>query len=183
MTQIRRPDGHVYEVPEVVGGSLILEARPCDAPEAWAPAVRDLGTVFRKEGYGRVKEPLVVGEVDAEGWRGLRATYTRVLDMPIRFPGTEYRLPTALAGLVPVLQRMIDAEHAVNRDVDAYHAYLTVDSGVVAAGTTQRAAGLHADGFQGPRIQPKRAIDHNYLAYSAAPTAFYPGPFDVADLD
>lgn len=107
----------------------------------------------------------------------------RVLDLPIKFPGSDYRLPVELGAYARAVQAALDVEHAVNPDADAYHAYLTLDNARVPRAVTQRVPGLHVDGFQGARIETPLPVDHSYIAHSTLPTAFYPGPFDVAGLD
>jgi len=80
----------------------------------------------------------------------------RVLDMPIKFPGSpEYRLPAELEALVPLVRKVVDFEHSVNDTVLDSYCYLTLEQGIVRAGTMQRNEGCHTDGFQGSRIQPK----------------------------
>ena len=66
--------------------------------------------------------------------------------------------------------------------VEDYYTYLTVDCGPVRLEEQQRNGGLHVDGFQGARIQPKTKITRNYVATSNGGTRFYPQLFD-ASLD
>jgi hypothetical protein len=41
---------------------------------------------------------------------------------------------------------------------------------------------VHLDGLQGPRVQPKQLIDHDFLAVSTDPPFFFPEPIDLGDI-
>lgn len=109
--------------------------------------------------------------------------FPRCLDMPIRLAGdTTYRLPNEWVPLVPVLGHILAIEHANNPHWADYHTYITVDCSTVEADGQQRNGGLHVDGFQGARIDPKTKVTRNYVATSNGGTRFYPQRFN-ADLD
>lgn len=107
----------------------------------------------------------------------------RCLDMPIKMPGSEYRLPAELKSWAPEVAMAAGYEHSHNRSVDDFYAYLTIDQKPVEAGSTQRKAGLHVDGYQGARISPKVACDRSYIVTSNTPPALYNQPFKVEDID
>jgi hypothetical protein len=51
----------------------------------------------------------------------------RVLDMPIKFPGSNVRLPVELKQFQGVIQQMIDFEMKINSDCyDEYYAYTII---------------------------------------------------------
>lgn len=123
------------------------------------------------------KEPLPLNQSDV--------VLPSVVDLPIKMPGSgEYRLPREFACLEKLLRYLSSIEHQINPRVNQdYHAYLTVDTREVKAGTTQRSPGAHVDGFQGDRIQPKVPVDHSFLLSTGLPTLFHQQPFEVSSLD
>lgn len=107
-----------------------------------------------------------------------------VTDLPIKFPGTDYRLPVELAQFSDVIQQCIDYEHAINPHIDDYYVYITVDQKKLDPGQGHRGRGPHSDGIQGRRIQPKEPSERTYIMSSTpapATTKFYVQPFDVGD--
>ena len=108
----------------------------------------------------------------------------RTLDLPIKFPGSAFRLPAEFAQLAPVVQWVADWEARINPACyDEYYCYLTVDQGRVRPGMLQREAPCHVDGFQGARWQPKVRANHTYTLTDKLPTVYYPQPFDFSALD
>lgn len=101
--------------------------------------------------------PLPLPQIDL---KPLREEYHRCLDMPIRLAGeTEYFLPNEWVGLQPLIENIIAQEHATNPNWVDYNTYITVDCKHVEADEQQRHGGLHVDGFQGERINPKTKIN------------------------
>lgn len=139
-------------------------------------------TVFDKAAFQHPHTPFVVDELLNEG-KFSRRNDIRILDCPIKFPGSDYKLPKEAAQFDEVLSKMLSFEHRINRNVQAYYAYLTIDQGWVKKGELQRRGGCHVDGFQGARIYPKRAINRSYIAYDCVSPIFYCQPFYVAHLD
>ena len=108
----------------------------------------------------------------------------RCLDMPLRLAGSEdYFLPKEWLSLETAVRQVVNFEHAHNPSWRDYYCYLTVDCGVVQEGEQQRHGGLHVDGFQGARIQPKTLINRSYVATTNGGTRFYKQPFVVVDPD
>lgn len=104
------------------------------------------------------------------------------LDMPIRLAGeTDYRLPTNWVKLKETLEQLIAIEHRHNSNWKDYHTYITVDNRPVKVGEQQRHGGLHVDGFQGERINPKTKTTRNYVATTNGGTQFWTQRFIVAD--
>lgn len=107
----------------------------------------------------------------------------RVLDIPVKFPNTEYKIPSYLNQFLPVIDVIKSHSHSINSNIDAYFCYITVDQGIVEKGKSQRVKGCHVDGFQGIRVNPKVEIDYGYVVSDALPTKFYLQPFPVKNLD
>jgi len=109
----------------------------------------------------------------------------RVLDMPIKFPGSnEYRIPRELHQLDEIIAKCVSFEHHINPHVgDQYYAYLTIDQGEVPAKTYQRKPGCHVDGFQGARVKNKRPVNRSYIVYDCIPPVFYAQKFRTDHLN
>jgi hypothetical protein len=154
-----------------------------DEPDS--PILRCLNTRFDLAEFRVPRRPLSLGILpEAERAAFSRPGLPRTLDLPIKFPGSAFRVPREFAQLQPLLQRVADAEMALNRACyDEYYAYLTVDQGRVPPGALQREAPCHVDGFQGARWQPKVKINHSYVISDVLPTVYYPQPFEVEHLD
>lgn len=163
------PNG-TSELPEIPRHSALIE---------------DLNSIWDLERFKIPRTPVLAGTLSSEELESFRAPgVPRVLDMPIKMPGSDFRLPAELAQFAPAIQKIIDYEWTVNRQCfDEYYCYLTVDQGRVTSGTLQREAPCHVDGFQGARWNPKVRINHTYTVSDALPTVFYPQPFDFSLLD
>lgn len=103
----------------------------------------------------------------------------RVLDLPIKFPGTGYRVPIEMIDFLMLIKKVAFNEKRVNEKLDDYYCYLTVDRRLVKKGNNTRKGGIHVDGFQGARLKELLPIDHSYIAYSSEPTIFYNQKFKV----
>jgi hypothetical protein len=170
-------------------GAIVLHAHPDRAREPASPDGRVVagihGTFDIRELRDRPRRPASLGVLDAaELAEFARPGAPRVLDMPIKLPdNAEYRLPRALAQFAPTVQRIIDVEHLINPNHADYHAYLTIDQGVVEPGTLHREAPCHVDGFQGQRWHPRCRTNHSYTVSDVLPTAYYVQPFELTALD
>lgn len=133
--------------------------------------------------YQKYKENSgVLKRVPTQNSALLTGEATRCLDMPIRLAGgTSYALPQEWSHLQPLLEDIITVEHHHNPNWIDYHAYLTVDSGEVTARQQQRHGGLHVDGFQGERINPKTKINRSYVITTNGGTKFHGRAFQVLD--
>ena len=179
--------GKHFTVPALAAEGFTLEPRP-DAPApvlSPSPILDVLNQPFDVKNFLTARRPLHVGHLDAaERTAFSRRGMPRTLDMPIKFPGSAFRVPAAFEQLRPVLQRVADFERAVNPGCyDEYYCYLTVDQGTVRRGVLQREAPCHVDGFQGARWRPKVRGNHTYVISDAIPTAYYQQPFDLGQLD
>ena len=68
---------------------------------------------------------------------------------------------------------------AGNKLFDDYWMYLTIDSGEIEPGKTQRNSGVHIDGIQGSRYKKKFLNDHCFIIADSIPTKFFNFKFDV----
>jgi hypothetical protein len=129
--------------------------------------------------------PVDLGTLDQEERLAFsRPGAPRTLDMPIKFPGSYFRIPETLRQFQGLIERVAHFEAAVNPDCfDEYYCYMTIDQGVVRPDTLQREAPCHVDGFQGARWNPKTRINHTYVVSDALPTTYYLQPFDFSQLD
>jgi hypothetical protein len=157
-------------------GTIILPDRPTE----FHPALKEKQNVFSFEAYQDPHElPHPLPEINTGALNGY---HQRCLDMPIRLSGQkEYRVPEEWSALLPMLRDVISTEHVHNPNVPDYHTYITVDSKMVEPDEQQRNGGLHVDGFQGARIDPKTKITRNYVVTTNGGTRFYSQPFIVVD--
>lgn len=102
--------------------------------------------------------------------------------MPIKFPGNkEYRIPGVLKEYQTIIEKIANVEQKNNPIIEQCYAYLTIDKKILTPGITTRKGGIHVDGFQGDRINPKLPADHSYIIYDNHPTIFYNQPFYVGE--
>jgi hypothetical protein len=149
-----------------------------------SPVIQDLNTVWDTKKFLTPRAPVSLGVLTPEELQEFgKWGAPRVLDMPIKFPGSDFRLPKELAQFAEVVQKVANYEKAVNPCYDEYYCYLTVDQGTVAPGRLQREAPCHVDGFQGARWNPKVKINHSYTVGDGLPTKYYVQPFDFSALD
>lgn len=168
------------------GQTLSGEASRCNteiSPDA--PIVQDFNSIWNEERFLIARIPISVGKLTPEELKEFeKPNAPCVLDLPIKFPGTQYRLPKELKQFEAVIQKIIDFEAKINPDfLDEYYCYLSTDQGLVPAGTLQRPSPCHVDGFQGARWEPKLRINHSYLVSNSLPTVFFPQSFDFSELD
>ena len=106
----------------------------------------------------------------------------RCLDMPIKMAGSkEYRLPNEFENFLEPISKMISWEHAHNSKVNDFYAYLTVDQSEANVGEFHREQGLHVDGFQGARINPKVWCDRSYIALDCNMPSIYNQSFETVE--
>lgn len=179
--------GKHFTLPEFSSEGFTIAPRSADWAQidAGSPILEDLGSIWDVSRFQVAREPMVLGALEDEE----RAMFSkpglpRVLDMPIKFPGSQFRVPGGLEQLGPVIQRVADVEAHVNQACyDEFYCYLTIDQGPVRKGRLQREAPCHVDGFQGARWRPKVRINHSYVLGDSVPTTYYPMPFDFSGLD
>lgn len=183
--------GKHYTIPVLSSEGTLLQHQPNptlrnDEPERDSPILQKLNTVWDLGNFRTPRKPTRVAML-TESERAAfsqRGRAPRTLDLPIKFPGSEFRVPAQFAQFVPVIQRVANFEWLVNhRCFDEYYCYLTVDQGEVKPGRLQREAPCHVDGFQGARWNPKVRINHTYVISDLVPTVYYVQPFDFSQLD
>jgi hypothetical protein len=148
--------------------------------------VRDLNIPFSIERFLTPRRPLNCGVLDPSERDAFTAASDArdVLDLPIKFPGSDFRLPREYAQWASVVQRVADAERALNaRCYDEYYCYLTLRRERVPRGGQGHYAPCHVDGFQGARWSPKVRTNHTYTITNALPTVYFLQPFDLRPLD
>ncbi|MDF1797198.1 MAG: hypothetical protein P1U63_11750 [Coxiellaceae bacterium] len=139
----------------------------------------------------QVNLPMLIGPppVEFSGLDFSCPAITQVFDMPFYLPGQGFKLPRELYPVMPILMQCVAAEREANPEIADYHAYVTVDCGVVAPQGFARRDGLHVDGFlASSNIDNNQGIlwgDHTYVFSNQQPlqTELYPGPFDLSDTD
>lgn len=141
--------------------------------------VVEIQDVFNLSGFERPRTPLVVGQ----GSLADVPEPTDIHNVPLKFPGTEYRIPQELAYLEDMLTTCASVEQAINPNHDDYYAYLTLERTWVEKGLTQRTPKIHSDGLQGARVQPKVRTEHGYLLADDYPPEFFAHPFDMTGID
>jgi hypothetical protein len=181
--------GKHYTVPVFSAhGGVEFEPQPKlnTAPIAHdSPIMQTLNTPFRLSNFKVPRKPISLGVLPPAEMAILSTPSgaPRTLDLPIKFPGTGYRLPKELAVFEPIIRRAANFQAACNPRWREYFCYLTVDMGVVKPGQLQREAPCHVDGFQGARWRPRRLGNHTVTVSNAVPTAYYVQPFDFRKLN
>ena len=174
---------HSKEGVEIIADAS-KNAAPIPSPQESA-IIADLNTIWDLKKFLTPRMPVSLGLLSAQE-RELfsRPGAARTLDMPIKFPGSNFRVPKSLEQFLPVIERVAHFEKAANPDCfDEYYCYLTVDQGWVKPDTLQREAPCHVDGFQGARWSPKVRLNHTYVVGDSIPTTYYPQAFDFSQLD
>jgi hypothetical protein len=175
----KKPHDPTFVIDEVVSSSNGVQLNPQKYSGEVEDRVLEDDEVFTFQGYREGRAPHPIPSVST---KPLEAKYPRCLDMPIRLAGeTEYFLPEEWAGLQPLIESIIGVEHVHNANWSDYYTYITIDCKEIELGEQQRHGGLHVDGFQGIRIDPKTKITRNYVMTTNGGTRFYPQPFIVVD--
>ena len=150
-----------------------------------SPIIADLNSIWDINKFLNPRKPVSLGKL-SERELAVFATpgVARTLDMPIKFPGSNFRIPKSLAQFSALIEKVAHYEASINEQCfDEYYCYMTVDQGLVRPNTLQREAPCHVDGFQGARWNPKTRINHTYVVGDEIPTSYYIQPFDLRELD
>lgn len=168
---------------EIIGNALENSVKIPTKEES--PIIHDLNTIWDRNRFLVPRTPVSLGYLTPEEMKIFSSPNAiRTLDMPIKFPGSNFRVPDSLAQFKDIIQKVANYEAQVNKDCyDEYYCYLTVDQSMVRPTTLQREAPCHVDGFQGARWKPKTKINHTYVMSDHIPTAYYVQPFDLNHLD
>jgi|GEM_PF-3843853 len=110
-----------------------------------------------------------------------------ILRMPLKFPGTNYRIPKELNDILTFIQKVAEYETFLcvkhNIDPDTSFCHITYDKTNVSSGQYHRYPGFHGDGIQGTKLTPKVVVEHSYIWTSSPPTEFCLQPFFLNHLD
>jgi hypothetical protein len=147
--------------------------------------VADVGSCWDARKFREPRRPYVVGSVQDRDTFDMPGAI-RCLHLPVKFPGTDVRIPFEYQQFREALGKALHFEQAINADFHDYYAYLTVDQRFVPKGMSQRLPGAHVDGI--PRDVTRaseQAIDHAYIITNNLPSRFYthPFPIDLYDLE
>lgn len=182
--------GKHFTVPTlaVEGFEIIADAEKNQVPlvtKEDSPIINDLNTVWDLKKFMTPRTPVSLGFLNQQEQQEFsKAGMPRILDMPIKFPGSNFRIPKNLEQFRSVIERVAHYEAAINPDCfDEYYCYLTIDQGIVKPNMLQREAPCHVDGFQGARWNPKVRINHTYVCGDVLPTTYYPQVFDFSKLN
>ena len=180
----RHSSGQVQDTVERLGANGAVALPPAKTAADLDAAINTrVHTIWDLRMFEQANPPLEVARLSDGDIFSAPRGLGKVSDMPIKFPGSDYRVPLELAPIAEALAIGADHEAKVNQRLADYYAYLTLDQAPVIAGEVQRGGGAHSDSVQGPRVQPKTFIEHGYVCSDAAPTAFYAQAFDMGALD
>lgn len=172
-----------YQAPE-----LSLEGSIYFYPQGlWTPTIDPdniayytLFKPFNLNSYLSPRLPIDMGWTDVKEWDDCQVN---VLRMPLKFPGTSYKVPGALASLMPLISRAAAYESYINPLHDDCFCHITFDRSTVEAGQYHRFPGFHGDGIQGTKLTPKVNVEHSYILTTNPPTEFCLQPFFLKHLD
>lgn len=165
------------------GQGYELTPRPAAVPakDLKSPIHQDMLEPWDLKRMLKRRAPLRIGSVDNKP--AFSAPVASVLNLPIKMPGTGFKIPAELSPMREFLQKIIDYEAASNPKLGEFYAYLTVDRGFVKKGDTHRRPGIHIDGVQGSRYPEKLPPEHTYSASDAVGTVFYAQSFDLRHIN
>lgn len=191
--------GKHFDVPVLTPGICFAPEDPLKGPfygplenlsseEGTRPIFDDMATVWDLQKFKTPRKPYAINQGIPPD-KGFCDKFTKegainVLDLPIKFPGSDFRIPKELLQFEDVIRRVAQFERQYNHaSYDEYYCYVTVDQRNVKAGTLQREAPCHVDGFQGAKWNPKVKINHTYVISDKLPTTYYVQPFNFDALD
>lgn len=179
-------NGKTYTMPifSTEGGISLRPKKKNVVRPAGSLVMDEMNTLWDISRFKLPHTPVSFGEISKEAQREfLTDKPVRVLDMPIRFPGTDYRIPAELGYIAKALQECIDVYESVHPEPARGYCYLTFDHKIIKQGILMREAPAHVDGFQGARWVPPRVVNNTITIDSCLPTVYYPQPFDFDELD
>lgn len=152
------------------------------------PIFDDMATVWDLQKFKTVRKPYDLNHGisinEATKAKFSQKGAVNVLDLPIKFPGSDFRVPKELLQFEDIIRRVARFERQYNySSYDEYYCYASVDQRWVKAGSLQREAPCHVDGFQGAKWNPKVKINHTYVISDILPTTYYVQPFNFDALD
>src|SRR4030095_5343909 len=93
-----------------------------------SPIIQNLNRVFDRRNFEVPRTPVSLGVLSPEEQSDFSADRRapRTLDMPIKFPGSPFRVPREFAQFEQVIRRVAEYEAIVNAACfDEYYCYLT----------------------------------------------------------
>lgn len=148
-----------YTQPNLSDDGIVYTPRGLWAPKIDAKniAYHSLFAPFDLEQYLYPRPPIDMGLIDADV--ALNGT-VNVLRMPLKFPGTNYRIPREMIRVMPILERVAEYESFINSEHESCFCHITFDVSNVSAGEYHRYPGFHGDGIQGTKLTPKVKVEH-----------------------
>ena len=139
------------------------------------------GRMFNISGFKIGKTPaLVLGTFQDVDINGDDLT---IEDMPIKFPGSDCRIPELVPeNYVKLVQNIVNYDATLSTSFKSNYVYLTITRSTVEPGRVQRIPGWHVDGFQKPGRTPQ-VIQHQYAVTNALPTLFCTDPLVLVHSD
>jgi hypothetical protein len=173
-----------YTQPKLSDNSILYEAKGL-----WTPridednvAYHSMFREFNLNQYLYPRPPIDMGLVELP-----QEKPPNVLRMPLKFPGSIYKIPADLAPLFGLIQRVAEYEKFLcldkHIDPEATFCHITYDNSDVPAGEHHRYPGFHGDGIQGTKLTPKVWVEHSYILTTQPPTEFCLQPFFLKHLD
>lgn len=142
-------------------------------------AYHSLFQTFNLEQYLYPRLPIDMGLVEEDEYN----CDINVLRMPLKFPNTDYRVPSELNGLMPLITRAAEYESFINPRHNDCFCHITFDKSFIQADQFHRFPGFHGDGVQGVKITPKVPVEHSYIFATNPSTEFCLQPFFLTHLD
>lgn len=121
------------------------------------------------------EEPLPIGRYT------LPVISPNILRMPIKYPGSQYRIPRMLKPILSLIETIADYEITYNALHDKSHCHITYERQFVLAGETQRMPGFHVDGFQ--KQGDYKTVEHSYILTDCYPTEFSLKGYDLSSFN
>jgi hypothetical protein len=146
-------------------------------------AFSHLHKTWSMDGFDTLSLPTAIGEVgDSPAFD--RIVAPDVENMPLKFPGTDVRLPAEYAAVSDIVRRIVNVRASM--DAASYHEsyfYLTWTQIRIAPFRTQRRSGLHVDGMQGKERPTKTPPETTFIVSNSLPTVFVNQVYDVKNFD
>jgi hypothetical protein len=156
----------------------------------------DIGDMFIKQrwslqNYDKVNLPIVIGHVDGRKFSQRNNKYLWVMDLPIKMPFSQIKIPIEFSQFTDFFKRSIQFERLINPDFEKCYANLCIDQRPVLPNNYQRRPGWHADSFitKSTHLQYNNnsfspPMDTVYLAYDCLATEFNKSIFSFSkDVD
>ena len=169
-----------YAQPEISSDGTFFNPQGHWTPkiDAENPAYDSMSKPFSLSQFIYVRPPIDIGLLTDKPDCGIN-----VLRMPIKFPGTEYRVSKSVGPLWELIRRIAEYEAFINPKHAETFCHITFDKSVVSKGEYHRFPGFHGDGIQGTKLSPKVVVEHSYIVSGSPPTEFCLQPFFLKHLD